>query len=260
MSPVQLDPLGPNSDVVSTARLLLESKARRINRKFLVEGPQNVLAAIDNGLAAYVLTVNINEVSELAKKSGLKTYLISESANKVLADTKTPQGIFAVCNIPQSELAEVVTNKFSVVLDRIADPGNVGTIIRTAAAFGADAVIALAGTADVWSGKVVRSTAGTFAEIRIISNVSSEEFIQWAGKSKIKTFALTGAADIGMLSLDLSEPHLWLVGNEANGLAEELMITATAKVRIPMTSNVESLNAAMAVGICSFASFNAQGS
>jgi TrmH family RNA methyltransferase len=255
VSSLHADPLGPHSDVVSTARLLLESKGRRTANRFLVEGPQNVVAAINSGLANFVLSTDNNPQVELAQKSRLKVYRINEAANKSLSDTKTPQGIFAVCDIPDTDFSNLNVEKFAIVLDRIADPGNVGTIIRTAAAFGADAVIALAGTADVWSGKVVRSTAGAFAEIKIFSAISEEELSSWLQKNNVSTFALAGEGEELLGDFSLSEPHLWLVGNEANGLSENLIKTATKRVRIPMEPNIESLNAAMALGICAYASF-----
>ena len=178
MSSLHADPLGPHSDVVSTARLLLE---------FLVEGPQNVSAAVENGIARHLLSVDENDVVHFAQKSRVKVYRINDSASKVLSDTKTPQGVYAVCDIPDLMLADLQITNFAIVLDRISDPGNVGTIIRTAAAFGADAVIALAGTADVWSGKVVRSTAGAFAEVKVLAGVTEEELSFWT-KSQNCTF------------------------------------------------------------------------
>lgn len=255
MSSLHADPLGPHSDVVSTARLLLESKGRRASGKFLVEGPQNVAAAISSGFANFVLTTDNNPQVELAQKSRLKVYRINEAANKILSDTKTPQGVYAVCDIPDPDFSQLNVEKFAIVLDRIADPGNVGTIIRTAAAFGADAVIALAGTADVWSGKVVRSTAGAFAEIKIFSAISEAELANWLQKKKFPTYALAGEGNELLGTFSLSAPHLWLVGNEANGLSDNLIKVATKRVRIPMEPNIESLNAAIAVGICAYASF-----
>jgi TrmH family RNA methyltransferase len=258
VSSLHADPLGPHSDVVSTARLLLESKGRRTSGNFLVEGPQNVSSAIDNGLAKYLLSVGDNEVVVEAQKNRLKVFRISESASKALSDTKTPQGIYAVCTTPENLLQDLSVNNFVIVLDRIADPGNVGTIIRTAAAFGADAVIALAGTADVWSGKVIRSTAGAFAEIKIFSAISEEELLHWSSKKGIETFALSGLGEVALSNADLQKPHAWLVGNEAGGLSQSLISSANLSVRIPMKPNVESLNAAMAVGICAFTSFTSQ--
>lgn len=258
MSSLHADSLGPHSDVVSTARLLLESKGRRTSRKFLVEGPQNVLAAIENGIARYLLSVDENDLVNFAQKSRVKVYRINEAASKVLSDTKTPQGIYAVCDTPDLILADLKIANFAIVLDRISDPGNVGTIIRTAAAFGADAVIALAGTADVWSGKVVRSTAGAFAEVNILSGVTEEELLFWVKAQNVEQFALSGEGDCELDSVSLDKPHLWLVGNEAGGLTQSLIESASKNVRIPIKPNIESLNAAMAVGICAFKSFTSQ--
>jgi len=255
VSSLHADPLGPHSDVVSTARLLLESKGRRTSNKFLVEGPQNVDAAINSGLANFVLSTENNPQVELAQKSRLKVYRINEAANKSLSDTKTPQGIYAVCDIPDTNFSSLNVEKFAIVLDRIGDPGNVGTIIRTAAAFGADAVIALAGTADVWSGKVVRSTAGAFAEIKIFSAISEEEYLVWSNKYSYSSFALAGDGKQNLGDVNLKNPHLWIVGNEASGVSSNLISQSTSSVRIPMEPNIESLNAAMAAGICAFASF-----
>lgn len=243
---------------MSTARLLLESKGRRTSRKFLVEGPQNVLAAIENGIARYLLSVDENDLVNFAQKSRVKVYRINEAASKVLSDTKTPQGIYAVCDTPDLILADLKIANFAIVLDRISDPGNVGTIIRTAAAFGADAVIALAGTADVWSGKVVRSTAGAFAEVNILSGVTEEELLFWVKAQNVEQFALSGEGDCELDSVSLDKPHLWLVGNEAGGLTQSLIESASKNVRIPIKPNIESLNAAMAVGICAFKSFTSQ--
>jgi TrmH family RNA methyltransferase len=223
-----------------------------------VEGPQNILSAVENGLANYILALDDSEVVEFAQKSRLKVYRINEAASKSLSDTKTPQGIYAVCEMPDLNLMEMQVKRFSIVLDRISDPGNVGTIIRTATAFGADSVIALAGTADVWSGKVVRSTAGAFAQVPIISGVTEEELLTWTAKNGINSLALDGNGSTSMNSLDLQAPHIWLVGNEAGGLTDNLIHSATTSIKIPMMANVESLNAAMAVGICAFASFTAQ--
>lgn len=258
MSSLHADSLGPHSDVVSTARLLLESKGRRTSRKFLVEGPQNVLAAIENGIARYLLSVDENDLVNFAQKSRVKVYRINEAASKVLSDTKTPQGIYAVCDTPDLILADLKISNYAIVLDRISDPGNVGTIVRTAAAFGADAVIALAGTADVWSGKVVRSTAGAFAEVNILSGVTEEELLFWVKAQNVEQFALSGEGDCELDSVSLDKPHLWLVGNEAGGLTQSLIESASKNVRIPIKPNIESLNAAMAVGICAFKSFTSQ--
>lgn len=255
MSSLRADPLGPHSDVVSTARLLLESKGRRTARKFLVEGPQNVVAAIKHGLADYVLAEHESQITLDAQKARLKVYRISDSANKALSDTKTPQGIYAVCNIPDFQLSDMRVENFAIVMDRISDPGNVGTIIRTAAAFGADAVIALTGSADVWSGKVVRSTAGAFAELPVLGSISESEFLNWQKSLDVETFALAGSGHQDLPQTNLSKPHLWLVGNEAGGLTQSLLNSASKTIRIPMKPNIESLNAAMAVGICAFASF-----
>ena len=255
MSSLHADPLGPHSDVVSTARLLLESKGRRAAQQFLVEGPQNVLAAIENSFAKFVLTIEENEASDFARRSGIKVYRISESASKTLSDTKTPQGVFAVCDMPQTELADLQIANYVVVLDRLGDPGNVGTVIRTAAAFGADAVVSLAGSADIWSGKVIRSTAGAFSLIPLYSQISEDELFSFFKKNAINAFALTGNGETELARLDLSKPHAWLVGNEAGGLTENLINKSDNRVSIPMTEEVESLNAAIAAGICSFASF-----
>ncbi len=209
-------------------------------------------------MANYVLTVAENEVVQTAQKSRLKVFRISEQASKTLSDTKSPQGIYAVCDIPDLSLNDITVNSFAIVLDRISDPGNVGTIVRTAAAFGADVVISLAGSADIWSGKVVRSTAGAFAEVNILSGVTEEELLNWLESSGLESLALAGTGDTDLNSLQLDKPHVWLVGNEAGGLTKTLLDSSNKTVRIPMSPNVESLNAAMAVGICAFASFTSQ--
>ena len=263
LSPVALhqpaSALGPKSDVVSGALALQESKNRRIRQQFLVEGFQNVEAALEANLVSSVFVTDWqHELAEIARRNNIKVQFVTDAALKALADAVTPQGIVAVCEIPRTSLEDVVNEKSSplVVCIGVGDPGNLGTIIRTAAAFNAGAVITSAGSADAWSSKTIRSTAGAFASLPILSGLDEQLILN--SLSKFKTLATTGAATPTILDKQvvelLHQPHAWIFGNEAHGLGETWLYNAAMQVNIPVSNKVESLNVASAAAVCLFAS------
>ncbi|MEY3408148.1 MAG: hypothetical protein RL038_1209, partial [Actinomycetota bacterium] len=154
-----VDLLGPKSDAVRGAQLLLQSKNRRSRRQFLAEGPQAVNAALAAGLVQHLYVTE--DLADEYKKSGAdRIYLVTDAGLRAISETEHPSGIVAVVNQPDVSLESVTSNAKILVAAEISDPGNLGTMIRTAAACGYDYVITTSGSTDMWSGKVVRSTAG----------------------------------------------------------------------------------------------------
>jgi TrmH family RNA methyltransferase len=204
------------------------------------------------------------ELLRTAATSGVALRVVTERVLASLGETVTPQGVVAVVRTPGTDLATVFAAgpRLAVVLDRIADPGNAGTVIRTADAAGAAAVVTTAGSVDVWSGKSVRASAGSVLHLPIVTGVSAESAIQQARAAGCLVFAT--AAD-GVDDLDdlvdtgaLSARTVWLFGNEAHGVDADLRGLADRVVRLPVYGRVESLNLAAAAAICLYASARAQ--
>jgi RNA methyltransferase, TrmH family len=196
--------------------------------------------------------------------TGIALRMVSERVLASLGDTVTPQGVVAVVHMPDPDLTTVLGAgpRLAVVLDRIADPGNAGTVIRTADAAGAGAVVTTAGSVDVWSGKCVRSSAGSVFHLPIVTGVSPQAAVQQARAAGCLVFAT--AAD-GVDDLDdlvdtgaLSARTVWLFGNEAHGVSADLRDLADRVVRLPVYGRAESLNLAAAAAICLYASARAQ--
>lgn len=254
MSPSQ-DLLGPKSDAVRGAQLLLESKNRRTRREFLAEGPQAVNAALDAGWVKY-LYVTDDYLQSNDLDSAIRTYQVTSQGLAVLAETKSPQGVIAVCRIPEVELDDFKSATRILVASGISDPGNLGTMIRTAAAAGYELVITTTGSADVFSGKVVRSTAGMITAIPVLGGVDPHELLNWLKSNGFAVIATASEAD-NLVASDtaralLNAPHSLWIGNESQGLAPEILQQAIT-LQIPMEPHVESLNAAVAAAICLYA-------
>lgn len=181
--------------------------------------------------------------------AGLEIAEVSENDFRSAAETESPQGVIAIGEIPKREFASLDSEGRCrlLVLDGVQDPGNVGTIIRTAAALGATATIALPGTVDLWNAKVIRSSMGAqFTHAAF--HATTEELFAFVERTGVEMWC----ADVGGDPLS-SEPFpqrlAIAVGNEGAGLSEEVRGAARKTVSLPITSAVESLNVAVAAGI-----------
>ena len=195
-----------------------------------------------------------------ADESGIRITVITERVAESLTDTVHPQGALAVVDIPDSSLDAVFASRLRLVvlLDRIADPGNAGTVIRTAAAAGADAVIFCGNSVDPFGAKCVRASAGAVLHVPIAVGADVGVAVQGLRDSGTQVFAAAlEGADLFALGAQLQRPTAWLFGGEAHGLDPELIATADQTVRIPMSARVESLNLAAAAAVCLYASARA---
>lgn len=169
-----------------------------------------------------------------------------------LSHTETPQGIMAVVAIQNRGLETIAQkeNGFYLILEHVQDPGNLGTLIRTAYGFGVDGIILTKGCVDVYNPKTIRSTMGAFLHVPIVEDVQLDTLWEWVAMNNIKVFA-TDLQDSKPLQNCVFTGNIALViGNEANGISEEMRQKATYKMRIPMPGGLESLNAAVAGAIC----------
>lgn len=241
------------------AKLIHALKSRRGREKhglFLAEGIRVVedllSAGIDLEMAVVATTLGDNPRTAALRSALENTAPLHVVDAHVLArvtDTETPQGVLVVARVPDRSLADVKLDRHAIllVLDAVQDPGNLGTLIRSADAFGAAAVIALPGTTDFWSPKVIRSTAGAAFRRPLIS-AGDVELWEWLAQRDVASYgADMHGQPIG--SLPITAAAALIVGNEGSGLRAETRARITQLVSIPMRGHTESLNVSVAAGI-----------
>ena len=191
----------------------------------------------------------------------MKVSVVTGEAMKALAETVTPQGVVAVCEQVDVPLAEAVARQpqlVAVAVD-IRDPGNAGTILRTADAAGASAVIFAGDSVDPYNGKCVRASAGSLFHVDVVRERSVDLVLAALERSGLHVLATTGRGSVELFELGrrLALPTAWLFGGEAHGLPDEVMARAE-RVRVPIYGAAESLNLAAAAAVCLYASARAQ--
>lgn len=249
---------GLQNPLVKAAAELKQKKYRQQRGEFLAEGLRTVEEAVAFKAAQQIFyTATEDErtlkLLEQAASMHLKLTCVSEAVMKKIADTETPQGIIAVCRMQEQPLEQLLASgKLLLVLDRVGDPGNIGTMLRTADAAGVGGIILLKGTADIYAPKTVRSSMGSLFHVPVLSGVAEQEFIDNAKKAgyQLLVTALDGADNL--YQADLKGRLAFVMGNEAGGVSVSLLQQADKRVFIPVRGKAESLNVAMAAGIVMF--------
>ena len=244
-----------NSPHVARVKALIGSrgvKERKAAGQFVAEGLQCVREALvaKGGPTIETLYVTSNgrrKLEELADLASLNVVDVSDEVMKEMSETITPQGILAVCAIPNVSLDSLTLNgsRRFIYLSEVQDPGNAGTILRSADAFGMDAVITSPGSVDMYSPKVVRSTAGSLWHIPVFEAVAIDEVV----KRGINAFSLGADGSKKLSDYQISGDTLAVFGNEARGLATGQNVDSIDVVSIPMPGNAESLNLSAAASI-----------
>lgn len=244
---------------VARLRRLHERKGRQQSGTFLAEGPDCVVAAIESGLVREIVARPDHELLQVAQARGIDVHPAQDHVVSAICETKTSQGIVAECTIPDFAVLDVVTRTGPVVVcDRLADPGNLGTIVRTAEAVGAAGVIVTSGSVDAWNPKAVRASAGSCFRVPIAqadSALAAVRELQHAGRFVL---GLSADADLSVFealergSAEGRDPgsFAWVVGSEAHGVSDDALRAVDERVSIPMHARVESLNAAISVAVC----------
>jgi len=179
-----------------------------------------------------------------------------------LAQTVTPQGLLAVCPFVDVPLADLVaaSPRLVVLLANVRDPGNAGTVLRTADAAGADGVIFADASVDPYNSKCVRSSAGSLFHLPIVTGVPVAEATEALREAGLAVLAADGGASLSLdrlADVKLGQPTAWMFGNEAWGLPPELLGLADEAVAVPIYGRAESLNLAAAAAVCLYASARA---
>jgi TrmH family RNA methyltransferase len=248
------------------ARRLTDRAARSQTGLFLVEGPQGVREALAAGAVQelFCTPVAAGRYPDLVDLAGSRVSLVTDDAIAGLAETVTPQGIVAVCAHVDAALTVALGDapRLVAVLAEIRDPGNAGTVLRTADAAGADAVVFSAGSVDPYNGKCVRAAAGSLFHLGIVRDSPLADAFAAARAAGLRILAATGdgAADLDneLDSGRLGDPTAWVFGNEAWGTPAEELALADSVVRVPIYGRAESLNLATAAALCLYASARAQ--
>ena len=264
------DLTSPRSARVTEVRHLHDRRHRAQRGAFVVEGPQAVREALGNAVLELYLTEEAAErypeFVERARDAGGRVALATEDVLAAMSETSHPQGVIAVCplvNRPlEATLAALSTSApLLVVLDRVSDPGNAGTIIRTADAMGADAVILTEGSVDPHNGKCVRSTAVSIFHVPICADARDDDVRTLLANAGVPVVAADAHADACLDDAPdlLRGPIAWVFGSEAHGVDPAWLASAQTTLRIPMTGGAESLNLAASAAICLYATSRARG-
>lgn len=279
--PIQLDE--PSNADLRKARSLLRRKERKESGLFLVEGRQAVRDALGVEGVVEALFVRWSDavanvdLIEAARAETVPVYALSEQNLGTLSDTVTPQGVVAVANHIDVDLSTVLGTRrkdptqpkkkherkdvaLIVICAQIRDPGNAGTVIRCADAFGADAVVFSSDSVEVYNPKTVRASVGSLFHLPIVTGVDLDKTIEACRAAGMQVFATDGdaGADLTDLTDALARPTAWVMGNEAWGLPAEHLALADTTVAVPIYGHAESLNLATAAAICLYASASAQ--
>jgi RNA methyltransferase, TrmH family len=258
---------------VKAARQLARRSFRQRARLFLAEGPQAVREALGGREARgemvtdlFVTAAALSRYSELVERAtatGAAVHTVSGEVMTELAQTVTPQGLLAVCrflDVPLEQLTAAAP-RLVVLLANVRDPGNAGTVLRTADAAGADGVIFSDASVDPYNSKCVRASAGSLFHLPVVvgSTLTAAAALARAG---VRVLAADGSAGRQLDELEaaggLAPPTAWLFGNEAWGLPAGLLALADEAVAVPIYGRAESLNLAAAAAVCLYASARAQ--
>jgi TrmH family RNA methyltransferase len=253
---------------IKLVRKLATRRGRNEERRFIAEGRNLIREILERGMAVdFVMIPDDLRQDQDADRTELIARCIDSpditvcevSAREFskLTDAQTGIGMIAVVRMSENgaEIADSIDAEDNIlVLDRIQDPGNMGTLIRTAAAAGYKAVLAMNGTVDVYSPKVLRATAGMVFEIPVIYLSGPEELKKFLQKKSWRMVVTTVDAGTLYYKEDLSKGIALVIGNEGRGVSEEMIEMADVRVTLPMKGGVESLNAAVAAAILMYES------
>lgn len=247
-----------DNQIYKNAVRLTKKKYRDESGMYLLEGIKPLNDALDMGISVRNIFV-CDGTGNTADYPEAITAVLDRKLFEKLSDTETSQGVIAVAEKLCCD-AQTFANKAGfegsniVVLDRLQDPGNIGTIVRTAEAAGYKGIMVVAGSGDIYSPKVVRAAAGSLFRMPVFFSETSEKAVMILRQMKKRIVTAALDADRFYYQTDLTENIALVIGNEGQGADEVFMKSSDIKIRIPMEGSIESLNAAVAAGILMYQS------
>jgi len=244
--------------VIKEVKSLKNRKSREEKKLFFIEGIKITEEALKENAEIVRVIVSEEFVSredsvhlmKTIESRGCKCFILPEKLFKEISDTETPQGIMAVLRTRHFGIDEIVRENASlVILDAVQDPGNMGTIIRTADAAGFDGIIMSKGCVDVYNPKVIRATMGSIFRVPFNFSENLTDTIRILKSKDIRVIAAHLKGDKNYFELDMDGNIAVVIGNEANGISDDVTVLADELVRIPMVGRTESLNASVAAGL-----------
>ncbi|HWE63693.1 MAG TPA: RNA methyltransferase [Chloroflexota bacterium] len=250
----------PVNAAIRAARDLKSAQGRREQGRYLLEGVRLIEDALDQGLEPdfVFITPHLLEstprgrtIATWLRQSGIPLFELNERLLRLISDTETPPGIIAVAHMPRP-LATLpgpwASGLSAVLLDHVRDPGNVGGILRTAAAAGIELVVSTEGSVDLYAPKVVRAGAGAHLRLELAPARPIEELAPWLDRWPLRTLA-DAHARTTLYDVDWRQPSVLVVSNEAHGSDEWLRERGLQGVSVPMRAATESLNVAAATAV-----------
>lgn len=242
-----------DNNLFKNTKKLKERKNRNKSSQYIIEGFRLVQEAFKANVDIEYLIVTKDGSEKIDKflsnhiNENMKIYEISDNLFKELISTENPQGILAVTNM--NVMPMQANGNFYLLCDKLQDPGNLGTIIRTAHAAGVQGIILTKGTVDIYNEKTIRSTMGSIFYIPIYYDDDNFSFVNSLKNDGFNLLVTSLDTDKDFFQEDLRGKVILTVGNEGNGVSEEVLALADTKVKIPMPGNAESLNVAIATSV-----------
>lgn len=250
-----------NQQMKQISALLKKAKERREKKSFVVEGPKMVLEAPPKWLKGVYVSeffadkpenkVVLKELEAKCKQSQAVYELVADSVFKSVSDTQTPQGIMAIVSMPEYHMDELLRGEKThlLVLESVQDPGNLGTMVRTGEGAGLSGVIMNKTTVDLFNPKTIRSTMGSIYRVPFMVVDDLAEAMNLLKQNGISLYAAHLKGEHSYDEEDYTNPCGFLIGNEGNGLSDEIADLADTYIKIPMEGEVESLNAAISAAL-----------
>ncbi|MHC1718452.1 MAG: TrmH family RNA methyltransferase [Acidaminococcaceae bacterium] len=249
-----------NQLIKETCELKLK-KYRNVADAFIIEGARSTEEVLNSGWDIVYAFVDVSvdsgrvrTISDKLEAIGVTIFEVTPEVMQRLSDTDTPQGILLVVRKKTCELNDFNQKHegLLLVLDEVRDPGNLGTMIRTADAAGIAGIILLDGCTDVFAPKAVRSAMGSLFHLPIINEQNKKEFISWCREHNWSLWSSSLEGGQSIYGEELTDRTAIVIGNEAEGVSAEVLSASEKRIYIPMPGNAESLNAAIAAGIILF--------
>ncbi|WP_312641982.1 RNA methyltransferase [Hydrogenoanaerobacterium sp.] len=245
-----------NQNIKQVIRLMKSKKERTQSGFFVAEGIKLCMEAVAGGIVIDELYCTAGALEKYSQRLALLCqnakicYEITADIADKLADTSTPQGVYAVCRLPENTLTEgnLTTGRY-LALESLQDPGNIGTILRTADAFGIDGVILTADCPDIFSPKVLRSTMGSVFRVPVCITTNLAGLLENLNKTHSTYAATLSERAVSIRTCNLTQAAVAVIGNEGNGLSQDVIDRCTHNMIIDMHGGAESLNAAVAAAV-----------